>query len=430
MNLISQWMASIYTAAVSMGITFVLGRLLGPGKFGTYTYILTLASMFFILQDGGFKTLIFREKTMPGPALAGHNDNLFSMAFGHAAMCTAIGIIFVLVFPVPYRAGITAAFIYFFLQAIVNFISSELRAKGKFSRDAGYQVLVRTAGALGIIFVLCFFYHKPWIIFGGWAVGIGFALFLSPIPLSILLPNFCHKKQEDSPIAAIFRFRNFPYNFFTGNFSGKIFVDSGYSRIWRACLAFMAIDAATTIYYRCDILILQHFFRGSEKIGYYAAAYRFLDGIVLLAAPVGVIWFRKLRLVWKDKKLFYSEVVKISMVMVLSAGIILIAGIIYGSGIVTATFGEHYAETARILPLLLGALIFILPNTILTQAAIAQNGEGLYALVAGICALVNIGLNFILIPEFGIAGAAWATIATEALLGIGLVSELKLKKDY
>jgi len=65
-------MAAIYTAVVSMGLTFVLGRLLGPEAFGTYSNILTLASLFFILQDGGFKTLIFREKTLPTPRLLLH----------------------------------------------------------------------------------------------------------------------------------------------------------------------------------------------------------------------------------------------------------------------------------------------------------------------------------------------------------------------
>jgi O-antigen/teichoic acid export membrane protein len=391
-HLTSQWMAAIYTAVVSMGLTFVLGRLLGPEAFGTYSYILTLASFFFILQDGGFKTLIFREKTLPTPGFQGHGDILFPMAFGNGLMVTAAGAALVFVLPLPYKSGILAALICFFFQALANFISSELKAEGKFPKEALWQTIVRTAGAVGIIFVLCFLSRDPWVIFIGWAFGLLLALWFSP--------------------------RKIPR---------PIFMSRDHKGIWRACLAFMAIDAATTIYYRCDILLLKHLSQDAVQVGYYAAAYRFLDGIVLLAAPVGMIWFRKLRLVREDKRLFYSRVVKMALVMVGSAGFVLAAGIIFGEKIVVLTFGKNYTDTIRILPLLLGALIFILPNYILTQAAIAQNRERLYAAAVGICALFNMGLNFILIPEFGGIGAAWATIVTEALLLVILVLSFKWK---
>ena len=64
--------------------------------------------------------------------------------------------------------------------------------------------------------------------------------------------------------------------------------------IRKACFGFMAIEAATTIYYRCDIILLERLGGDPASVGYYAAAYRFLDGITLLAAPLGIIWFRKL----------------------------------------------------------------------------------------------------------------------------------------
>ena len=84
------------------------------------------------------------------------------------------------------------------------------------------------------------------------------------------------------------------------------------------------------------------------------------------------------------------------------------------------------------LPWLLAALIFILPNGVLTQAAIAQNIEHLYAVAAGAAALVNIGLNFVLIPRFGGLGAAWATIVTDAFLTVFLILGLRrhIKKPW
>jgi Na+-driven multidrug efflux pump len=65
-------------------------------------------------------------------------------------------------------------------------------------------------------------------------------------------------------------------------------------------------------------------------------------------------------------------------------------------------------------------MVFILPNYILTQGAIALNKEVGYAKIVVGVALLNIVLNLWLIPEFGAMGAAWATIVAEGVLCIGL----------
>ncbi len=60
-------------------------------------------------------------------------------------------------------------------------------------------------------------------------------------------------------------------------------------------------------------------------------------------------------------------------------------------------------------------------NYLLTQSLIATGRERFHAIGAAVCAGVNLGLNLLLIPTWGPAGAAWATVATEGtLLGICL----------
>ena len=385
-NLASQWVATLYTAAVSVGLTFVLGRVLGPDKFGSYSYILTIATLFFILQDGGFRTLLFREKTLPSKGLKGYGDRLFSWALGHAVVITAAGAFFVLVLPTGYRTAILAAILCFGFQAVVNFISSELRAKGRFPRDALWQATVRTFGAAGILVALFFVRPVPWAIFACWSFGLLLCLFFSPI--RIKRPSF-----------GSFRIRD----------------------IRKACFGFMAIEAATTIYYRCDIILLERLGGDPALVGYYAAAYRFLDGITLLAAPLGIIWFRKLRLLSDETALFGRQIGWMSIAMLLAAVLIIVAVVPFSREIVVFTFGPEYADSADLLPWLLGALIFILPNGVLTQAAIARNRESVYAVAAGGAAVVNIGLNLVLIPKFGGLGAAWATIVTEMFLTVALL---------
>ncbi|MCF8142839.1 MAG: oligosaccharide flippase family protein [Deltaproteobacteria bacterium] len=388
-NLTSQWLATLYTAAVSLGLTFILGRVLGPDGFGSYSYILTIATLFFILQDGGFKTLLFREKTLPSEELKSYEDRLFSWALGHSAMTTVVGAFFVWVIPSQYRLGIVAAVICFGFQAVVNFISSELRAKGLFPRDAMWQAMVRTSGAAGILLGMFLVTPVPWIIFAGWSFGLLVCLLLSPRPVP-------------RPLLGGFRIRD----------------------IRKPCMYLMAIDAATTVYFRCDIILLERLAEPA-LVGYYAAAYRFLDGVVLLAAPLSVIWFRKLRIVWKDEKAFWAQIGWMSMIMLAASVLVIAVGSLFSWEIMVLTFGDEYMDSARLLPWLLGALIFLLPNGILTQAAIARNRERVYAVAAGAGAVLNIGLNLFLIPEFGGFGAAWATIVTEAFLTVALIFGLR-----
>ena len=391
-NLASQWLATAYNAGVSIFLTFLLGRVLGPEAFGRYSYMLTLASLFFILQDGGFKTLLFREKTLPSPAIKGYGDRLFSWALGNTLMVTLGGVICVLVLPFQYGLGIVAAFLYFGLQAVANFISSILRGDGLFVREAKWQAMVRTLGALGMLLGLFLVRSQPWAVFGGWFLGVLVSLFWAPI--SIGRPSF-------------------------GGF--------GIREVRAACLGFMAIDAATVVYYRCDIILLEYLTGNSAEVGYYSAAYRFLEGMVLMAVPLRVIWFRKLRLVWEDKRFFERQLLKMGLVMLGVACLVIGVGVFFRKEIVLFTFGPEYADSVSLLPWLLVALVFVLPNGVLTQGVVARNRERYYAFAAGFSALLNIGLNLELIPKFGGMGAAWATIATEAFLTIILIVALDRK---
>ena len=384
-DVVLQGCAVGYTGLVSLGITFFLARDFGPEKFGIYSYALTWASLVFILQDGGLGTLIFREKTLPSPALAVFKGDLSSLSRGHALLVTAAGVLLGLAVPSPYRVEVSFAVLCFGFQAVTQFISSEMRAVGRFSRDAFWQIQGRTLSASGIVLGVMLL-PEPWVVMAGWGFGLFISLFFSPV--SHVVPRFgalCHRE------------------------------------IRRATFSLMAINIATTLYNRCDILLLEHLTGDAAQVGGYAAVYRVLDGIILLASPFSWIWFRKLRMASETKDHFASLLVWMCLTMVGVAVLILGCGILYGKALVAWIFGEGYLESVQILPWLLGALIFALPNGILTMGAIAQNRERGYAMAAGLGALVNIGLNIAWIPEFGARGAAWATVATEAFLMFGLM---------
>jgi O-antigen/teichoic acid export membrane protein len=79
-------------------------------------------------------------------------------------------------------------------------------------------------------------------------------------------------------------------------------------------------------------------------------------------------------------------------------------------------YGDKYYESAGILKILALMLVFVLPNTILTQAALALDKHLVIMFAAVFAAIVNLSFNVIMIPAFGISAAAWASVLAEALM--------------
>ncbi|MFK4763534.1 oligosaccharide flippase family protein [Desulfobaculum sp. SPO524] len=393
--LLAQWGAAGYVGVVSMGLSFVLGRLLGPQGFGDYSALLTLGALFAIVQDGGFKTLLYREGARPSPDIAASLPELQGRATRHVVLVTVLGAALCLPTPAPYGWHAAVALVCLSLQTTCVFVSASLRAKGDFHADAVWQSAYRTASAVGIVGVLLLGASgAPWLVFAGWGLGLA--------PMLVMMRRHLGPRHLGRQRTG----RRMRRSLFT------------------ACVAFMAVDAATAIYYRCDILLLRHLGSGAAETGQYAAAYRFLDGIILLAAPVGVVCFRTLRQCMDAPRAFLRLLAGVSLALAGAGGILLALGVPLAAPLVRLTFGPGYDEAARLLPLLLAALLFILPSGLLTQAAIALNIERFYAACAAGAAIMNIALNILLIPDLGAHGAAYATIATEAALMTALLGGL------
>ncbi len=379
-SLISQWLATGYVATLSILIAFVLGRVFGPAGFGDYSYVLSIAAIYAIFQDGGFRTLLFREYTKKTSKIARHN-NLLNLALGHVLIVTSFGFIFLQFVDANQKFALNIALICFALITFSTFVSAFYKGKGLFSKEAGWQMLVRTLTAFFILGAVFLFTPKIENIFLAWFVGLMFAL-------SLPLARVIWQRPIFRPNLEVFR----------------------------SCAAFLTIDAATILYFRSDIVLLRHLLDGSEQVGYYAAAYRFLEGMILIVTPIAHIAFRSLRLTSHDTVAFTSKLLRLLALMLGIAFIIFGLAYMFGGNIIHFTFGEGFKPAGSLLVWLFSAMFVILPNYILTQSAIALNREKYYAIAAVLAALLNILLNFFLIPEFGALGAVWATIATEVLL--------------
>ena len=85
--------------------------------------------------------------------------------------------------------------------------------------------------------------------------------------------------------------------------------------VYGACGAFLLISAATALYFRCDIILLKNLAPDPAEVGLYAAAYRFIEGAVMLATPLAHIFFRKLRISLDDPADFKRSFTRMLAIM-------------------------------------------------------------------------------------------------------------------
>ena len=384
-------MATIYVGIVSLGVSIFIARQTGPANFGEYSVALAVGSVLAIFIDGGMRNLLMRERVRASSHLAHLSDRLPAIALGHALIVALASSLIAITLFTDKMALALATVWCFFGIVVTQYISAMLRGEGRLALDAGWQMGYRSLSAVFIMLTIILGFHSPWHILSAWALGA--------ITANLLFPYGLKFRPE-------FTFR---------------------PKLYKVVLPLLWIDLATAVYFRSDMIMLQWLGVSQVQIGQYAAGYRLIEAVILLANPVGILLFRHIRILNEDSRALRQSILRaIALAAIFGiAGATIIA--VLAEPVVTLTYGSSYPETAGLLTILAWSLAFVLPNVVLTQAALALDLERHYALAASITAVFNVALNFVFITQFGAQAAAWVTIATEAVLFIFLAFVLARK---
>jgi len=170
------------------------------------------------------------------------------------------------------------------------------------------------------------------------------------------------------------------------------------------------------IYQRLDTVMLS-FFRGEQEVGYYNAAYKLMEAIGLLTASFVAAVYPVLSRLFVDAPdrliLVYQRAMRylLAFVVPASAGVTIVA-----RDLMPSLFGSTFVAGSTALIILVWGQSLDCLNPLLSQTLRAVDRERTVAWITGFGALANILFNLLLIPTFGLIGAAIAT-----LLCFGLV---------
>lgn len=189
-----------------------------------------------------------------------------------------------------------------------------------------------------------------------------------------------------------------------------------------------------------DVLLIQ-FFYGSTLTGYYKAALTLAEFVWFVPRIVQIALLHSTSELWSQGK--QEEITNISSKVTRYSLLFTILLVIGLSALAEPTVTLYYGVEFRpaVLPLIIllpGAVGFAVARPIL---AIGQGkGSFRYLIYAtGIAALLNLVLNLLLIPRFGLTGAAVATsigyfsmlvfhVASARAIGFDPISDLRLPK--
>jgi O-antigen/teichoic acid export membrane protein len=378
-QVISQWMATALVGAATLILQIVMARQLGPFTFGLYGTVAAIGSILVIVQDGGFRSLLYREATHQTAGFP-PNQTLLSYALGWNLAATVVALL------LCGAAATTDATLSLTLAIVIvaNLgrvttinISSLMRAAGRFVDEARWQVTSRLLTALSMIAVAFMTGNLIKVLIAG-AIAQFILLTLPMARLGLSTPRFTIRKI-----------------------------------VLRTCVTLVAVDLVTALYFRSDVLILAAFGYARDDIGVYVAMTRSVEAVVFFSAPVAVMFFRSARLVASDTKLLARRIWLLTALFEVPLVAVLALCASYGDYLIELVYGQAYRSGNAYLPWLIAACFAVVPNALLGQALLARNREG-YFLAATVGALiVNLVANFTLVPSRGVFGAAQSTVATE-----------------
>lgn len=404
------------------GLSSILGRLLNyllvplytqlfaPPEYGIVTDMYAYVGFLFVLLTYGMETAFFRfaETEKHG------RDKTFSSGITALSLTSGIFIVFMIFFADPVADWLMypehPEFVIWFaliigLDTFTSLPFAKLRSENKAVKFAAFKFI--NIG-LNIGFNLFFLLLCPYLleqnpnsfVAGVYnpSIGIGYIfisnLIASIVTLLLFIPDFFRLNYQ---------------------FSGKLLKQMLLygSPLLFAGLAGMVNEVIDRILLKYLTVIPEGIENGKEyilaQIGIYGANYKlsilmtlFIQAFRYAAEP-----FFFAHKTEKNAKEIYAQVMKYFVIF----GLFIFLGIMLYIDIAKYFINSRYWEGLKIVPILLAANLFlgIVYNLSVWYKLTDRTRYG--AFIAGGGAIITLTLNFMLIPEMGYMGSAWATFA-------------------
>ncbi|MCA9340875.1 MAG: polysaccharide biosynthesis C-terminal domain-containing protein, partial [Candidatus Saccharibacteria bacterium] len=179
----------------------------------------------------------------------------------------------------------------------------------------------------------------------------------------------------------------------------------------RGAATYAVIATAGLVYSRADQLIIQ-WFRGFGALGIYSAAYRLIDSINLLPQAIAENLFPEAA---KPGTITLKHLYKIEAVIGVIGAVVAMVLFVLAEWAVVTLLGTEYLAAIPLIHVFCVLLWLFFINAPL--ASVIQSSSLVRTFLPfGIAnTVLNVLLNLLLVPSFGLVAAAWSMVLTEAI---------------
>ncbi|MBO1224082.1 MAG: flippase [Candidatus Scalindua sediminis] len=378
---------SIVSKGIGFFIFIYIARILGPASYGNYWTIIGFISLFAIITTFGLDMAVLREGAKNLDNIDEYQNKLFPIRLylSFSAIVLTCGIVFFLPYSFELKALIIIASPILIIGGTIQAGLSEhfnttYRIVERMHHIALFQI-IRMIIFVGIVLVFIS-YEKLNVL------SVIIALLLSSFITLIL--RFLHSKK----------YVHYKFNL---KIDWEFCKPLLYVSFWFGLATLLA-----TIISKIDIQML-YWLSSSKEVGYYSAAWQvvicgemFISGLSLSLFPTSS---RSILKPGYSRKLF----ILVSIITTLSC-IIAAITVFTSESIIVSLFGERFLSSAA----LLSILIWFIPIRLLmiwgSQSLECMNALKIRLVGFVVPLILNISLNFYLIPKYDAIGAAIASI--------------------
>jgi len=176
---------------------------------------------------------------------------------------------------------------------------------------------------------------------------------------------------------------------------------------------------------RLDVILLSYF-KGAEAVGLYSAPYRLVATFLFVPYYLATSMFPAIS-DWKnqnrigDLKNVVEEILRISMVLIIPVAVFVCW---FSDKIIFILYGSQFIASAFVFSLLVWYLVAAFPAHIFTHLLFSSHTKE-YAIFYFIALIINITLNVLLIPVWGITA-----VAVNAIISILVIDVLSYWRIY
>lgn len=380
--------ADIISRLISFLIIVMLARFLGEVGLGKYAFVVAFVWILSTLTDLGISTLLVREIARNKAKTIKYLKNALSLKLVLGIAMMIISFIVILFFNKPLDVIIMV-----YLAIISTFLSQySLSFKALFQAYEVMEYEAITRLVERVIAISLGFYllsHNYGLI------SFFVVLILSQAVSFILSFILVHKKIVKISIGVDLK---------------------TWKYLLKYSLPFWFTFVFSLIYFKVDTVMLS-LMKGDAVVGWYNAAYNIAIALNVIPVAIAVSVFPVFSKYFKTKKKLFKALYKKAFYYSVALALPIIAGgFLLSKKLILFIYGDSFIPHSVIaLQILIFSSIFLFLSYLSGQVLNSIRKPHLFAYSTATCLVLNIVLNFILIPSMSYRGASISTVIAEAL---------------